>query len=167
MRPLARSCARSSGRALAALALLAAAAQADEAQLEQAPLRVMGGAMLSAELQLDPSGELWVGYGRFGDWVASLQVPLFYSTGEEFFGYGVHAAYRLWPQVLGSKIFLEPFLGMASGQTNDARDSGVALGLGFGYTFMTREHFALSGKAGFDIAPVWPRGYFGLELILY
>ncbi len=145
----------------------AGATHADDAQLEQAPRRVMGGAMLSTELQLDPSGELWLGYGRFGEWVGSVQVSLFYSGDEDFFGYGVHGAYRLWPQVLGGKVFLEPFLGFASGQTNDARDSGFGLGLGFGYTFLTREHVALSAKAGFDIAPVWPRGYVGLELMLF
>jgi hypothetical protein len=158
---------------IASLGLLALLALADVARADSGlegdatPLRPMGGAMLSSELQLEPSGELWVGYGRFGDWVASLQVPMFYDVDNDFFGYGMHAAYRLWPQVLGGKIFLEPNLGITSGQTNGERDNGLGLGLSFGYTFLVREHLALSGKAGFDIAPVAPRGFFGLEVIVY
>ena len=165
-RALARSFVASS---LVLLALAAAGDARADSGLEEdaAPLRPMGGAMLSSELQLDPSGELWLGYGRFGDWVASLQVPMFYDADNDFFGYSVHATYRLWPQVLGGKIFLEPNLGMSSGQTNDERDNGLGLGLSFGYTFLVREHLALSGKGGFDIAPVAPRGFFGLELIVY
>lgn len=143
-----------------------AGAQADSG-LETPPLRPMATAMLGSELQLDFAAELALGVGRFGQWVAMLQVPLYYHREDDFFGYGVHGAARLWPQVLGGGVFLEPNLGVTSGLDRGERRLGFGGGLSFGYTFHFGAHTALSAKAGFDIAPVAPRGFFGVELLLH
>lgn len=152
--------------AFAGVIATVAVAHADSG-FEERPLRPMAGAMLSTELQLDPSGELWIGIGRLGDWAASLQVPLYYRSDDDFFGYGVHGAYRLWPQVLGGAVFLEPNVGFTSGLTNGVREAGIGGGLSFGYTFHQGNHAWVAVKAGFDIAPVSARGFVGLELLLH
>lgn len=160
---------RSSGVRTLGMALLLVAsveARADSG-LEVPPLRPMATAMLATELQLDFASELAIGVGRFGQWVALLQVPLYYHREDDFFGYGVHGAARLWPQVLGGGVFLEPNLGVTSGLDRGERRLGFGGGLSFGYTFHFGSHTALSAKAGFDIAPVAPRGFFGIELLLH
>jgi hypothetical protein len=150
--------------ALGGLAVLGSAAHADE---DAPPLRPIGGVTLSTELQLDASGEVWLGAGRYRVWAASLQVPLFYHRSDDFFGYGVHGAYRLWPQVLGGRVFLEPNVGLTSGRSNGERELGLGGGLSFGYTFRDSGHVAFSAKVGFDIAPVAARGFVGVELMVH
>jgi hypothetical protein len=120
-----------------------------------------------ADSGLDLSGELWLGVGRLGEWVASLQVPLYYLHSDDFVGYGVHGAYRAWPQVLGGGVFLEPNAGLTSGLSNGKRESGLGGGLSFGYTFHQARHAWGSVKAGFDVAPVAARGFIGFELLLH
>jgi hypothetical protein len=148
------------------VAILASAARADD-EPEVPPLRPIGGATLSTELQVDASGELWIGAGRYRVWSASLLVPLFYHRSDDFFGYGVHGAYRLWPQVLGGSVFLEPNVGFTSGRSNGKRELGLGGGLSFGYTFHDSGHAAFSAKVGFDIAPVAARGFVGVELMFH
>lgn len=148
------------------LAMRAQPARADSG-LEQPPLRPMAAVMLGSELQLDFAGELSVGVGRFGQWLAAVQLPVYHHRAEDFTGYGVHGAVRLWPQVLGGGVFLEPNLGVTSGLTDGQRQLGFGGGLSFGYTFHFGAHTALSAKAGFDVAPVAARGFFGLELLVH
>ncbi|MEZ4364056.1 MAG: hypothetical protein R3B48_28040 [Kofleriaceae bacterium] len=164
-----RRTARRRGAALAAcvVALVALRAAQADSGLEEPALQPMGAAMLSTDLQLDPSGELWIGYGRVGVWAASLQVPMRYDVDDSFFGFGVHGAYRLWPQILGGSVFLEPHVGISTGLTNGKREAGLGGGLSFGYTFSRSAHASFSARAGFDLAPVAPRGYFGVELLLH
>ena len=160
----------SAGAAAAAgvmtLALALPAAVADSG-LETPPLRPMATVMLSSELQFDLGGEVSLGVGRFGQWLAAVQVPLFYRSDDDFLGYGVHDAVRLWPQVLGGGVFLEPNLGLTSGLSDGERQLGFGGGLSFGYTFHFGAHTALSAKAGFDVAPVAARGFFGVELLVH
>lgn len=147
--------------------LLVASPAAADGGFERPPLQPMAALMLGSELQLDLAGEVTVGLGRFGEWVGELQVPLFYRRGDELLGYGVHGAVRVWPQVLGGAVFLEPNLGLTSGVTDGARELGFGAGLSFGYTFSFGRRTALSAKAGFDVAPVGARGFFGIELLLH
>jgi hypothetical protein len=163
---------RRGGRGAALVAMMVAAAAGAAAAdtdsgLEERALRPMGAVMASTELQLDPSGEVWLGYGKLGSWAASLQLAMRYEVDDSFFGFGVHGAYRLWPQVLGGEIFLEPNLGISTGDNNGKRETGLGGGLSFGYTFSEGKHTSFSAKAGFDLAPVAARGFLGVELLVY